>query len=126
MGTSSGAFTLEFTIRHQLEQSALNGTQTQRGAKLTDALFVKAADFVHRSASYRFECRKLCLHQRKSIIKITIGRQYGTQQIFDKRNDILAAFVPSMLRLMWCCIIQILVLSNFCFLFADIETAAVK
>ena len=108
---SAFPFTLQITLGYESAQRSFHQAEAQSGAKLTDILLCKSADFLRGGLSDGFGCGKLCLYDGETILKIFVSGKDCAEKILDEGNYILSALVPVVLGLAQCRIIQVFVYS---------------
>ena len=129
VGISAASLTFQFAGSYQFTQRSFYRAYAERRTQFPDVLFIETSYFVLCCEPYCFKCGSLSFYKRKSILKIFISRKNRPQQIFDKRNRIICAFMPSTLRCVQRLIIQILILCDLCFqgdIFPDIKSISIK
>ena len=127
-GVFTFSFFLQFTGCNQLAHGPLNGTVTERRAKLPDVLFIEPPDSILACSAHHFQCGQLGFYQRHAIFEVFIGGKNRPEQVLDERHYIFYAFVPAGLRLCKRVVIQILVFGDFGFkgnIFADIKSVPI-
>ena len=80
-GILPASFFFQLIGCNQLPQSPLNGTITERRAKLPDVLFVEPPDSILACSAYHFQCGQLGFHKHHAILKVLIGRKDRSEQV---------------------------------------------
>ena len=106
-------FPSQFTGCYQFSQRTFDRTDAERGAQFPDILLRETADLIHRGRSYSFKSGAPGLHQGKAIFKVFVSGQNGSQQILNKWDCIIGAFMPADLRLVKDIIIKVLIFAIF-------------
>ena len=92
------ALALKFAGRHQMAESALDGTVAEGRAEFADVLFAESAEFEQARAPHHFQGGQLRLHQTQALVEVPVSGEDGAEEVFDEGDGVFPARMPPVLR----------------------------